>query len=64
MTLGREAVGEEVAETHMALVEQLRVSAVQALNPTREVDSPGVNDDVIVRRHQAEGMDDPAIALD
>ena len=59
-----EAVGEEVAEPEVPLVEQLRVATVQLLDSARELDSRGVEHEVVVRRHQAKRVDGPVVALD
>ncbi len=59
-----EAVGEEVAEADVSLIEQLRVAAVQSLDSRREPDARGMENEVIVRRHQAERLDDPVVTLD
>lgn len=58
-----EAAGEEVPETAMSLVEGLRVAAVQALEPARELRLGRVEDDVVVRRHEAERVDCPPETL-
>jgi hypothetical protein len=47
------ATAEEVADTVVALVETLRVDAVQAVHEPRDVVAPAVEDDVEVVRHQA-----------
>jgi len=60
----REAVGEEVAERKVASVERLGVAAVQTLDATGELDRRRLEDDVIVRGHEAERMNDPAAAVD
>jgi hypothetical protein len=60
----REAVGEQVSESAMALVELLRVAAVQPLEPARELVSRGVEHEVVVRRHEAERVHRPAEPLD
>ncbi len=60
----REAVGEEMAETKVASVEELSVAAVQTLDATGELDRRRLEDDVIVRGHEAERMNDPAAAVD
>ena len=48
----------------MALVELLRISAVQALHAAGECVASGVEDEVIVRRHQAERLHRPVEAFD
>jgi hypothetical protein len=58
-----EAVGEQVAEATVALVERLRVAALEALDAARQLGLGAVEDQVVVRRHQAERMHRPAEAL-
>lgn len=53
-----------MSETIMALVEQLRVAAIQTLEAARELDARGVKHEVVVRRHQAERVDRPVEAFD
>lgn len=53
-----------MAETDVALVEELRVAAVQPLDSIGQVDALRVEDEVVVGRHQAERVDRPAEALD
>jgi hypothetical protein len=48
----------------MALVELLRVAAVQPLQPARELEPGGVEHEVVVGRHQAQRVDRPVEALD
>ncbi len=48
----------------MALVESQRVDAVQAVEPPGEVGGRRLDDHVVVRGHQAEGVDGPAEARD
>lgn len=48
----------------MAFVELLRVAAVQLLDPAREPVSRRVEDEVVMRRHEAEGVDRPVEPLD
>jgi hypothetical protein len=59
-----EAGAEEVAVAGVAAVEALRVRAVQPLQPVGEVGSRRVDDEVVVRVHEAEGVAAPAVALD
>jgi hypothetical protein len=59
----REAVGEEVPEASVALVERLRVAPLEALDAARELGLGAVEDEVVVRRHQAERVHRPAVAL-
>ena len=61
---GGEAVGEQVAEAAVALVERLPVAALEALDAARELGLRAVEDEVVVRRHQAERVHRPAEALD
>jgi hypothetical protein len=58
-----EAVGEEVPEPLVALVERLRVAALQALEPARELRAGAVDDEVVVRRHETQGVNRPPVAL-
>ncbi|CAN5663086.1 hypothetical protein BH18ACT13_BH18ACT13_06990 [soil metagenome] len=60
---GLEAVGEEMAEAEVPLVEQLRETTIQPLDSVRELDSRGVEHEVVVGRHQAERMDGPVVTL-
>jgi len=53
-----------VAEPEVPLVEQLREATVQPLDSVRELDSRGVEHQVVVGRHQAERVDGPVVALD
>jgi hypothetical protein len=59
-----EAGAEEVAVAGVAAVEALRVRAVQPLHAVGEVGARGVDDKVVVRVHEAEGVAVPAVALD
>jgi hypothetical protein len=59
----REAVCEEVPEAPVALVERLRVAALEPLNAPRELGLGAVQDDVVVRRHEAERVQRPAVSL-
>jgi hypothetical protein len=61
---GGEAVGEQVAEPAVALVELLRVATEQPLQAARELWLGAVEDEVVVRRHQTERVDGPAEAFD
>jgi hypothetical protein len=47
----------------MSFVELLRVAALQPLHSTREVGPGGVEHEVEVRRHEAEGVDRPVEAV-
>lgn len=60
----REAVAEEVAAAVVAPVERLRVDAVQAVHAVGEAPELRLDDEVVVVRHQAEGMDAPAVVPD
>jgi hypothetical protein len=60
----REAVAEEVAPALVAAVERLGVGAVQALEAVGEAPELGLDDEVVVVRHQREGVDVPAVPLD
>jgi hypothetical protein len=59
-----EALAEEVAPAPVAPVVALSVRAVQALEPVGEPPELGRDDQVVVVRHQAEGVDAPVVALD
>ena len=61
---GREAVGDEVPETAVSLVEPLCVDTVEALHPFGEVEAARFEDEVEVRCHQAEGVHFPVKAGD
>jgi hypothetical protein len=61
---GGEAVGEQVAEAPVALVELLGVAAEEPLQTARELRLGAVEDQVIVRRHETERVQLPAEALD
>jgi hypothetical protein len=58
-----EAVGEQVPEAAVALVERLRVAALETLDAARQLRLSAVEDEVVVRRHQAERVHRPAEAL-
>jgi hypothetical protein len=58
-----EAVGEEVPEAPVPPVERLRVPALQALEPARELRPGGVEDEVVVRRHETERVNRPPVVL-
>jgi hypothetical protein len=51
-------------EALVALVERLRVAALEALKASRELGLRAVQDEVVVRRHQAEGVQRPPVPLD
>jgi hypothetical protein len=59
-----EPVREEVPEAHVLRVEGLGVPAQQAVHPARELRLRRVQDEVEVRRHQAQRVHAPAEALD
>jgi hypothetical protein len=61
---GREALAEEVAPALVAAVKGLRVGAVQAAHAVGEAPELGLDDQVVVVRHQAEGLDPPVVPLD
>ena len=61
---GVEAGAEEVAEALVTAVEALGVDAVEPLHAGGEVGAGGVDDEVVVRVHEAEGVAAPAVALD
>jgi hypothetical protein len=59
-----EALAEDVAVPSMARVEALCVDAVQVLHPGRELLDGRLDDEVVVRAHEAERMALPAVAPD
>jgi hypothetical protein len=59
-----EALAEEVAPALVAAVEGLCVDAVEAAHAVGEAPELGLDDQVVVVRHQAEGVDAPVVALD
>jgi len=59
-----EALAEEVAPALVAAVERLRVDAVEAVHAVGEAPELGLDDQVVVVRHQAEGVDAPVVPLD
>jgi hypothetical protein len=48
----------------VSLVEALRVDAVEALHAAGEERAGGLDDDVVVRAHQAEGVRPPVATVD
>jgi hypothetical protein len=54
-----EAVTEQVPPASVLDVEALRVAAVQLAHPVGEVLPGALHDQVVVRAHQAEGVDIP-----
>jgi hypothetical protein len=52
-----------VAEALVPLVERLRVAALQALEPSRELGLGAVQDEVEVRGHQTERVHRPSVPL-
>jgi hypothetical protein len=61
---GREPVAEEVSAPAVSLVEALGVDAVQAVHAVRELRQRRLHDEVVVRAHEAEDVDAPALAFD
>jgi hypothetical protein len=61
---GCEAVAEEVAPPLVAAVKRLGVGAVEPLEAVREAPELGLDDQVVVVRHQAEGVHAPVVTLD
>jgi hypothetical protein len=59
-----EALAEEVAPAPVASVEALRVAAVELLEAGRELGDRGFDDEVVVVRHQAEGVQAPVVLGD
>jgi hypothetical protein len=60
---GGEAACEEWAEAVVTMVERLRVAAEQALQPAGEPGLGAVDDEVVMRGHQAQRVHRPAVAL-
>jgi hypothetical protein len=60
----REAVCKEVSEAPVPLVEGLRVAALETLEAARELGLGAVQDEVVVRGHEAERVQRPAVSLD
>jgi hypothetical protein len=60
----REAVTPEVAAARVFRVEVLGVDAVDAVERSREVIAHGLNDEVVVVRHQAESVNVEAEPFD
>jgi hypothetical protein len=56
-----EPVAEEVAPAAVACVEPLGIAAVQALESRRKLRHGRLDDEVVVIRHQAEGMEAPVV---
>jgi hypothetical protein len=56
-------IPEEVSPAAVAGVEPLRVHAVQALHPERQLRDGRLDDEVVVVRHQAERVEPPAEPL-
>jgi hypothetical protein len=61
---GREAPAPEVAVTAVAEVEPLRIATVQVLHPARELLLRRLDDEVVVRPHQADRVHSPAVPVD
>jgi hypothetical protein len=61
---GREAGAEQVAAAAVAQVEALGMAAAQVLDSGGELRLRRLDDRVVVVRHQAEGVDLPAVAVD
>jgi len=53
-----------VAGAAVSLVEALRVDPVEALHPAGEERAGGLDDEVVVGAHQAEGVGPPVAAVD
>ena len=60
---GGEAIAEEVSPAFVAAVERLGVGAVEALEAVGEAPELSLDDEVVVVRHQAEGVDAPVVPL-
>src|SRR2546430_11275193 len=61
---GREAGAEQVPAAAVAQVEPLGVAAAQVLDAGGQLRLRRLDDRVVVVRHQAEGVDVPAVAVD
>jgi hypothetical protein len=61
---GGEAFAEEVAAAVVAAVERQRVGAVQAVYAVGEAPELGLEDEVVVGGHQAEGVAAPVLPVD
>jgi hypothetical protein len=59
-----EAGSEDVAVAIVATIEPLGVRSVEVLHPRREALGRRLDDEVVMRAHQAEGVALPAVALD
>jgi hypothetical protein len=59
-----EAPAPEVAVAAVAQVEPLGIAAVQVLHPTRETRLRRLDEQVVVRAHQANGDHAPSVAID
>jgi hypothetical protein len=53
-----------VARSAVPLVEPERVDAVEPLHPSPKLRNRRLDDEVVVRRHQAEGVNGPTEAVD
>jgi hypothetical protein len=60
----REAFAEEVAPAFVSSVERLGVDPVEPAHPFREAPELGLDDQMVVVRHQAERVHSPVVALD
>jgi hypothetical protein len=60
----REAFAEEVAPAFVPPVERLGVDPVEPAHPFGEAPELGLEDEVVVVRHQAERVHAPVVALD
>ena len=58
-----EPLAEEVPPAAVLHVELLGVDAVQSLHPRREAVARGLHDQVVVVRHQADGVELPVVSL-
>jgi hypothetical protein len=61
---GREAFAEEVAPALVLPVERLGVDAVEPAHPLGEAPELGLEDQMVVVRHQAERVHAPVVAFD
>jgi hypothetical protein len=61
---GVEAVAEDVPAAVMSSVEELRVDAVEAVQASRERRTGGLDDEMVVRPHEAERVAAPSVPFD
>jgi hypothetical protein len=61
---GGVAFAEEMAAATVTAIERLGIDAVQSVHPVGETPELRADDQVVVVRHQAEGVAAPVVALD